>query len=159
MSVWRFTIASVGGARRTTEAFDLAFVDDERLLVLRPSPGSNDSLEIAVERAEGRDAARPWRRVIPGYFAPTLAVDRVAGTWRVAGHNVRAGTVVTSAGRIGSDTVRTTEFPGAVLGGRPLHTYRDGTVLVTTPHGSYDAWQMLLAMFGFYGLRWDAGTW
>jgi hypothetical protein len=57
---------------------------------------------------------------------------------------------VTSIGRIGSDSVKTTRFSSASLGGRPLHTYRDGTSLIATLHGSGGTGQMLLALLGFY---------
>jgi hypothetical protein len=49
----------------------------------------------------------------------------------------------------------TTRLSGALLGGRPLHTYRDGTSLITTLNASYSRGQMLLTMFGFYPFRWD----
>jgi hypothetical protein len=155
VSLWKFTIASVAGPRRTTEAFDVAFLDDERLLVLRPSAASGDSLELSVERAEGGDSTSSWRQTIPAYYAPSLALDRTSGAWRVTGHDVTAGAAVTSVGRIGSDSIKTTRLSGALLGGRPLHTYRDGTSLITTLHGSYGPGQVLLTMFGFYPFRWD----
>jgi heat shock protein HtpX len=157
-SLWKFTIASIAGPRRTTEAFDLAFLDDERVLLLRPTPTSGDSLDLSVERAEVRersDGVASWRLTIPAYYAPTLTVDRITGTWRVTGHDVTAGTAVTAVGRIGSDSSRTTRLSGALLGGRPLHTYRDGTSLITTLHASYGVGQMLLTTFGFYPSRWD----
>ncbi|MDQ3950104.1 MAG: hypothetical protein M3282_07140, partial [Gemmatimonadota bacterium] len=155
VSLWTFTIASIAGARRTTEGFDLAFVDDERVLVLRPASASGDSLELSVERAEGSDSVPSWRRTIPAYYAPTLVLDRATGTWRVSGHDASAGAVVTSVGRIGSDSVKTTRLSGALLGGRPLHTYRDGTSLIATLHGSYGTRQMLLSLLGFFPFRWD----
>jgi hypothetical protein len=154
--LWKFTIANMAGARRTTEAFDLAFVDDERLLVLRPAAASGDSLELSVERAERSGSVASWRRTIPASYAPTLTLDRATGTWRVTGYDAKAGAVVTSVGRIGSDSVRTTRLSGALLGGRPLYTYRDGTSLIATLRGSsYGRGQMLLAMFGFFPFRWD----
>jgi hypothetical protein len=155
VNLWKFTIASVAGSRRTTEAFDLTFVDDQRVLVLRPAAVSGDSLELSLERAEGSDSVPSWRRTIPAYHAPTLTLDRTTGTWRVTGHDVTAGAVVTSVGRIGRDSIHTTRLSGTLLGGRPLHTYRDGTALITTLHGSNGRGQMLLTMFGFYPFRWD----
>jgi hypothetical protein len=85
-----------------------------------------------------------------------LILDRETGTWRVTGHDVRAGAIVTSIGRIGSDSVKTTRLSGALVGSHPLHTYRDGTSLIATLHGSsYGIKQMLLAMLGFFPFRWD----
>jgi Zn-dependent protease with chaperone function len=154
LSLSRFTIGSIAGARRSTDGFDLAFLDDERVLVLRPTPASGDSLDLSVERAEG-DTVAMWRRTIPAYYAPTLTLDRVTGTWRVTGHDVHAGTAVTTVGRIGSDSITTTRLAAGLLGGRPLHTYRDGTSLIATLHGSSGPGLMLLSMFGFYPFRWD----
>ena len=154
-TLWKFTIASTAGPRRTTEAFDLAFLDDDRVLVLRPAPASGDSLELSVEPATGSDSVASWRRTIPAYYAPTLGFDHTTGAWRVTGHDVTAGAVVTSIGSVGSDSIRTTQLSGALLGGRPIHTYRDGTSLITTLHGSYGRGQMLLTMLGFYPFSWD----
>ncbi len=123
--------------------------------MLRPAKTSSDSLELSVERADGRDSAPQSRWRIPAHYAPTLALDRVSGTRHVVGNDVRANAVVTSVGRIGSDTVKTTHLSAGVAAGRPLHTYRDGTSLIATFHGSYGARQMLLTMLGVYPFRWD----
>jgi hypothetical protein len=155
VSLWKFTIASIGGPRRSTEAFDLAFLDDERVLVLRPAESHGDSLVLSVERAVAGDSLRSWHLTIPAYYAPALALDRTTGTWRVTGHDVTAGAAVTTVGRIGSDSIKTTRLSGTLFGGRPLHTYRDGTSLITTLHASSGRGQMLLTMFGFYPFRWD----
>ncbi len=155
VSLWRFTLAGTGGARRTTEAFDLAFLDDERILVLRPTPTSGDSLDLTIERVEGVNSPVSWRRTIPAYYAPTLMLDQATGTWRVNGYDTGASAVVTTVGRIGSDSVRTTRLSSGLVGGRPLHTYRDGTSLVATLHGSFGWGRMVLSMFGFYPFRWD----
>jgi Zn-dependent protease with chaperone function len=158
VNLWRFTIGSIAGSRRTTEALDLAFLDDDRVLALRPAAASGDSLELSVEGAESGDSTSSWRRTIPAYYAPSLSLDRTTGTWRVTGHDVTAGAAVTAVGRIGSDTIKTTRLSGALLGGRPLHTYRDGTSLITTLHGSsssYGTRQILLGLLGFFPFRWD----
>jgi Zn-dependent protease with chaperone function len=155
VSLWKFTIAGITGPRRRTEAFDLAFLDDERVLVLRPAESHGDSLVLSVERAVAGDSVRSWHLTIPAYYAPALALDRTTGTWRVTGHDVTAGATVTTVGRIGSDSIKTTRLSGALLGGRPLHTYRDGTSLITTLHASSSRGRMLLTMFGFYPFRWD----
>jgi Zn-dependent protease with chaperone function len=151
----RFTVGTPTGERRTTGGLDLAFVDDERLLVLRPLAESDDSLELSLERASGGDSTRLWRLVIPAYYAPNLALDRANGTWRVTGYDVEARTAVTSLGRVGGDSITTTRLAGELLGGRPVHTYPDGTSLIATLHGSFGKRQMLLAMLGFYPYRWD----
>ena len=155
VSLWRFTIGSVAGARRTAEAFELTFLDDEHVLLLRPSPTSADSLDLSVERADGGDSRAPWRLAIPAYYAPTLMVSRAAGTWRVTGYDVDASAIVTSVGRIGSDSVTTTKLAGGLVGGRPLHTYRDGTSLVATLPGWSGPGTIFLSMLGIYPFRWN----
>jgi Zn-dependent protease with chaperone function len=150
----RYTIGTLAGGRHTIEALDLTFLDDERVLALRPSRASDDSLELSVESADSSKSVGAWRRKILAYYAPTLAVDRAAGTWRVMGHDLEAGLIVILTGRVGGDSVTTIRHSVAALGGRPLHTYRDGTSLVATVRG-YGAPQMLLAMFGFFSFRWD----
>ena len=155
VSLWRFTLGTVGGGQRATEAFDLAFVDDAHILVLRPTPTSGDSLDLSVERVAVGDSTATWRRTIPAYFAPTLMLDRVTGTWRVNGYDTEGSAFVTSVGRIGSDSVSTTRLTQGLVGGRPLHTYRDGTSLIATLHGTFGWGRMMLSMFGFYPYRWD----
>jgi Zn-dependent protease with chaperone function len=155
LGVWKFTIANMAGARRTTEALDLTFVDDDRVLVLRPARASEDSLELSVERAEGRDSVSSWRRTIRAYAAPALVLDRATGTWRVTGHDVRAGALVTSVGRIGSDSVKRTRASVGVLDGRPLYTYRDGTSLIVALHESSYGVRQMLAMRGYVPFGWD----
>jgi hypothetical protein len=74
----------------------------------------------------------------------------------VIGHEFEADTVVILTGRVGGDSVTTIRLrhSAAALGGRPLHTYRDGTSLVATLH-SYGTPQMLLAAFGYFPFRWN----
>jgi hypothetical protein len=154
-NLWRFTLASLDGTRRTTDAFDLAFVDDERVLILRPTATSGDSLDLSIEQADAADTSATWRLRIPAYYAPSLTLDRPSGIWRVTGHDVDAGSVVTTVGRIGSDSVSATRLSRDLVGGRPLHTYRDGSALIGTMHGSFGTVQMALTMFGLYPFRWD----
>jgi hypothetical protein len=155
VSLWRFTFGGAPNAQRTTEAFDLAFVDDARILVLRPTPTSGDSLDLSVERIDLGDSSAVWRRTIPAHYLPTLMLDRATDTWRVNGYDTQASAFVTSVGRIGSDSVSTTRLTNGLVGGRPLHTYRDGTSLIATLHGTFGWGRMVLSMFGFYPYRWD----
>jgi hypothetical protein len=150
----RYTIGTLAGARHTTAALDLAFLDDERLLALRASPVSDDSLELSLEPADGGKSATAWRRTIPAFYSPTIAVDRAAGTWSMMGHDLEAGLVVILTGRVGGDSVTTIRHSVASIGGRPLHTYRDGTSLVAT-FGTSGTPQMVLAAFGLFPFRWD----
>ena len=151
----RFTVGTRTGSRRTTSGLDIAFVDDDRVLIVRPLATSGDSLELSLEPARGDDSTRLWRRVIPAYYAPTLAVDRASELWRVTGYDVEAQTAVSSVGRVGGDTLATTRLANALVGGRPVHTYRDGSSLIATLHGSFGKRQMLLTMLGFSSYRWD----
>jgi hypothetical protein len=148
----------MAGPQRTIHAFDLAFVDDDHVLVLRPAATSEDSLELAVEPAEASergDAVASWRRTIPAYYAPTLSLDRATGTWRVTAYDVTVSAAVTTVGKIGSDNVKTTQLSGTLGGGRPLHTYRDGTSLITTLRGSQGRHRMLLVLLGFHSFQWE----
>jgi Zn-dependent protease with chaperone function len=150
----RYTIGTLAGARHTTEALDLRFLDDDRVLALRASPSSDDSLELSVEPADGSKSASAWRRAIPLSYAPTMVVDRAAGMWRVTGHDLEAGAVVIVTGKVGGDSVTTMRHLAATVGGRPLHVYRDGTPLIATFHTSGTP-RTLLTAFNFFSFRWD----
>ena len=155
-NLWRFTLGGAAGTQRTTDAFDLAFLDDDRILVLRPTPTSGDSLDLSVERTGGADSTTTWRRTIPAYYLPTLTLDRATGIWRVNGYDTEGSASVTSVGRIGSDSVTTTRLTEGLVGGRPLHSYRDGSSLIATLQDSGLGWgTMVLSMLGFYEYRWS----
>jgi hypothetical protein len=96
-----------------------------------------------------------WRRTIPAFYTPTLDLDRAAGTWRVAMHEDQTGGVVTVAGTVNGENITTTRLSGAQLAGRPLHTYRDGSSLVTTMPTSMLGPRMFLVALGFAPFRWD----
>jgi heat shock protein HtpX len=155
-TLWRFTVGSANGPRRTTEGFDLAFLDDERVVVLRPTAGSGDSLDLSIEAVAGRDATAAWKLTIPAYYAPTLTLDRRTETWRVIGYDVHGGnSVVISRGRIGSDSIGIARLPRALVNGRSLHIYRNGSSLVTSMNGSFGKVHMLLAVLGANPFKWD----
>ena len=155
---WRFTIGEVGdtsvAAPRIISAFDVAFLDDRRVLALRASESSADSLMLSAESVAS-DSAAAWRRALPPLAAPTLSVDRRTGRWTVFGYDRDAGDVVFVSGFVGADSVPLARDSLTSLGGRPLFFSPDGAVVYATLNASGGMGRMVLAGLGVLPYRWE----
>ena len=100
-----FHIGTIGAALQRVQAHDLAFPDDEHVLLLES--GRND---LEVREAEiGSPAGPGWRLQLPALAGARLSVDPADRTWRVLGWT-RSRDVVRLLGVVGSGTFEETRW-------------------------------------------------
>ena len=149
---WRHVIADSTGILRATDAYALAFADDENVLTVRALPSSTDSLLVSLERAT--DDSSLWQRTIPAFTAPEFALDRTAGRWTLFGHDAATGDVIIVAGFTVRDSVMVLRKPYDEIGNLPLHAFPDGSALVSRANSVGGPW-IGLAVLGFGPMSWD----
>jgi len=149
---WRHIIADPSGILRTTDAYALAFADDEHVLTVRALPGSNDSLIVSLERALGDSSL--WRDTIPVLTAPEFAIDRTAGRWTLFGYDAGTGDVIVVAGHTTRDSVTVLRKSYDEVGNLPIYAFADGSALVSRTSSVGGPWTAL-AVLGFGPMSWD----
>jgi heat shock protein HtpX len=101
---WAFRI--LGGANDGWElaADDVAFLDDDRLLVARRE---DRTLRLALIRG-GRSAEPAWQLALPGIVAGQLIVSPATGAWTVVGREPESESaiVVAAVGVVGRPEIR-----------------------------------------------------
>ena len=100
---WTFRILGVTGGGSELAADDLAFLDDDRLVVVRRE---DKTLRLAL--ITGGPSAEPaWRLALPDMWGARLWVSPSTGTWTVVGSEAESESVVVAAsGLVGRDQIR-----------------------------------------------------
>ena len=100
---WAFRILGVANDGREVAADDLAFLDDERRLVLRRE---DKALQLAL--VSGGGSAEPaWRLALPDIRGARLTVSPATGAWTVIGGEAESESLVVAvAGFVGREQIR-----------------------------------------------------
>ena len=149
---WQYVIADTSETLRTTNAYSLAFADDETVLTVRAAPSSHDSMIVALERAA--DDSSLWHRTLPTFTAPEFAIDRTAGRWTLFGHDVVTGEIVIISGFTAHDSIAILRKSYDEIGNLPIHAFPDGSALVSRVN-SVGGPRIGLAVLGFGPMSWD----
>ena len=127
---FRWTLGSFDGTTRSIEAVDLAFVEETRVLAMRPE---RDSLLVGIEEVvlPSVESAHGggWRRMLPGLTGPQLFVDQSEGRWSIVGR-AETGELVAYTGFV-DDAREPTERRWApdTVWTQPMHVASDGTLI------------------------------
>ncbi len=89
----RYEVGDFSGARREIDAMQIAFMDDDRVLVLR---AGTQGAELHLERADSDLVL--WTTTLPTLLAPRLAASPHDGTWSVVGEEGRSDSLYVLAG-------------------------------------------------------------
>ena len=129
----RFHVGLTGEQQfKSISAFDLLFLDEERVLLARIVDSGVEVSEVDV-RAPG---AATWRVHVPGVVNPQLSFDSTTGRWSVLGWTELRG-VVTASGIPGSQEMRRQEWASAPPDGgwiKSFATAGDDNVIVVETH-------------------------
>ncbi len=145
LTAWTYVIAGHGGIVRSTNAYALAFADDENLLTVRAAVSSDDSMVVSLERVAGDSGG--WQHTIPAFTAPELAIDRASRRWALSGQDPVTGDMIIVAGATMRDSLTVTRQPYYESGRLFLHAFGDGSTLVSRMKSSGVPW-VGLAMLG-----------
>lgn len=106
-----FRVEMADGGLATIEALDLAFLDDERVAVLRHEPSGEFGLQVLELAGE---PVTEYAIEIEPATDPALRVDPLAGRWEVSGAALYEGRVWLLSGAIGGAAYRRSDwsFPG-----------------------------------------------
>ena len=154
---WQFAIHGVGTRpdlpRRTVNAVAMAFVDDGRVLAIRPPAAGADSMELAMISIDGESSVT-WRRTLPAIAAPMLSVDGASGRWTIVGHDMMSEEMVVARGALDSSAVAVERNSYELLGGRPLHAWADGSILSANVETFGGTGRVVLASLGALPYEW-----
>ena len=103
-----FQIGRIGATLTSIAADDLAFVDDDRLLVVQSEP--RGTMLRVVRLNPSRDVI--WQQLVEDLSAPSLSLDRDTGSWRLLGRGDDES-IVRVDGVIGTAGVQTKRWPAA----------------------------------------------
>lgn len=154
---WAFQILGVAPAGRELVADDLAFLDDERLVVLRRE---GKTLGLALI---SRGSAEPaWRLALPVIVGARLTVAPATGAWTVIGSEPDSESVVAVAGVVGREEIRVKRWPLA------SEEDEGAAWAVTGPETAFEVrtrmrddwywrWPLLPALLG--GMPFDSEVW
>lgn len=106
-----FQVELGDGGFVTIQAIDLAFLDDERVAVLRNKPTGELSLQVLEL---GSDPVPQYSIDIEPLADPVLRVDPLGIRWEVSGAVLHEGLAILLSGEIGSDAYQRSDwtFPG-----------------------------------------------
>ncbi len=93
----RYTLRSVDGASRELTGVQLAFADDDRVLVLRRA---GDSLALQLERVDSAVVA--WAVALPPMLGPRLRASPHDRVWSIIGQDDEGDSLVVVRGRVDS---------------------------------------------------------
>jgi len=156
---WAFRILGVANDRREVVADDVAFLDDDRLVVLRRE---DKTLRLAL--IGGAGSAEPaWRLALPVIAGARLTVSPATGAWTVIGSEPESeSVVVAAAGIVGRAEIRVKRWPLA-------SEQDEGSAwAVTGPETAFEVrtrmrddwywrWPLLPALLG--GMPFDSEVW
>jgi Zn-dependent protease with chaperone function len=108
-----FQVGRIGEALTSTTADDVAFVNDDQLLVVQSD--SHGTTLKTVRLSASRDVI--WQQFLEDLSAPKLSFDRPTGRWRVLGWG-HDESIVRVEGSIGAPDVQKTRWPAAYTRGR-----------------------------------------
>ena len=154
--VFRMLGAASGGAE--VAADDLAFLDDERLLVVR-----REDKTLRLLLIEGGPSAEPaWRLALPDMWGARLWVSPSTGAWTIVGSAPESESdVVAVTGLVGREQIRVKRwtFPESKVGSAWVVTGPDTALEVRTHvRGDwYWHWPLLPGLLG--GLPFDSEIW
>jgi Zn-dependent protease with chaperone function len=105
---WAFRILGAAHDGRELAADDLAFLDDERLVVVRRE---DTTLRLALIGGDG-SAEPSWRLALPDIRAARLMLSPATRAWTVVGSEPESeSVVVAAAGFVGRDEIRVKRWP------------------------------------------------
>jgi hypothetical protein len=144
---WPFTIGDFEGGQRETEAGDIQFVDEERLLALTALAHGT---ELRLE--EAATGLVLHADTLPPMAEPQLWLDRAAGRWAVTGGHDEDVALVRADGSIGGGDVRVArlESEGANL---VSLVHRDGVSIVVPRRATTMLTGPLALLGGTLGFR------
>ena len=100
---WAFRVLGVANDGWELAADDLAFLDDDRLVVVRRE---DKTLRLALISRSG-SAASPWRVTLPDMVGALVTVSPATGAWTVVGSEPESeSAIVAVAGVVGRDETR-----------------------------------------------------
>jgi hypothetical protein len=155
---WAFRILGAANGGRELAADDLAFLDDERFVVVRREEAS---LRLALITGDG-SGEPAWRLTLPDIRAARLMVSPATGAWTVIGSEADTEPVtVVVAGVVGREEIRLKRWS-------PIESDESSVWAVTSPETAfevrtrvrgdwYSRWPLLPALFG--GLPFDSEVW
>jgi Zn-dependent protease with chaperone function len=93
----RYTLRSLDGASRELTGVQLAFADEDRVLLLRRA---GDSLSLQLERADSGNAV--WSVALPPILGPRLRASPHDRVWSIVGQDEEGDSLVVVSGTIDS---------------------------------------------------------
>ena len=152
---FRWTVGALDGPSRVMMASELAFIDADRMLILRPV---GDSLVVSIEHVTPPSDQSPtsdssWSQVMPALMLPELLVDVSEQRWTVVGRG-ETGELVAYSGRTDApaEAIRRTWSSDSVWM-QPLHVATDGSLIGYSMEGASGRPWGSLAMFAGPSLR------
>ncbi len=116
-----FQIGRIGQALASIAADDLAFVNDDQVLIVESEPLGTTVKAVRLDQPR----AVVWQQFLDGLSEPSLSVDRATGRWRVMGWRDDES-IVRVEGIIGTADVQTRQWPAVHTRG----SYIDGLAAV-----------------------------
>jgi hypothetical protein len=139
-----YQVELADGGFVTIEATDLAFLDDERVAVLRYKPTGELSLQVLEVRSE---PVTEYEIDIEPVTDPVLRVDPLGGRWEVSGTVLYEGQARLLSGGIGSDAYQRNDWNFAGPDDSYLTTFEanaGGPALAVTTWYEYGSFTGLL---------------
>jgi Zn-dependent protease with chaperone function len=159
-----FQVELADGGFVTIQAADLAFLDDERVAVLRYKKGGGLSLQVLELGAE---PLMEYEIEIETVTDPVLRVDPLDGRWEVAGALLYEGQATLLSGEIGSDAYQRSDWSFATPDDAYLTTFETnagGPALAVTTWLEYGSFTGILmglsplAQYSLPGAIWAVGA-
>ena len=101
-----FQVGRIGETLTSITADDVAFVDDNRLLVVQSGPGGVTLKVLSL----GSSLEVVWQQFVEDLSAPSLSLDRATGGWRVMGRRDDRS-IVRVEGVLGASGVQRMRWP------------------------------------------------
>jgi len=89
----RHVVGAAGGTLRVIPAIQVAFLDDDHVIVLQAADSAS---ELRLERADS--AVLLWSARLPELFGPKLVAQPADGTWAVIGTDMASDSLVVATG-------------------------------------------------------------
>jgi hypothetical protein len=151
---FRWTIGEIGGGSRVVEAMDLAFVDDDMIVLMAWHEDSvvvrSDAVSGGASRAGGL-----WQRALPPLIGPQLIVDRTEHRWTVIGR-LRTGELAAFSGdQHDARDLSERRWPADTSWMQPLQVWPDGSLVAYSLSTPRDRVRSAISLLAGPSLRFD----